>query len=101
MIAGKRGGIRRGTLRGRLSRGAAAAMMVRKPMIRPDPPAPAIARPMMNIVDVLASAQTKEPISKMAKPSKKVYWGIVRGSLGLRWRVHDLPSSHSIGKTFP
>jgi len=50
--------------------GAAAATIVSNPMTSPEPPAPAMALPMMNITDDEARATIKEPISKTASAKR-------------------------------
>lgn len=49
-------------------------MMVKPPLKRPDPPIPATARPITRAVDVGATAQTREPTSKMKTKMKKVIY---------------------------
>jgi hypothetical protein len=56
---------------GRLSIGTDAARMLRNPVIRPEAPEPEIARPTINIAELLASADINEPSSKIATPHMK------------------------------
>lgn len=48
-------------------------MIVKAPLIRPEPPAPAIARPTINIVELEAAPHNTNLISKVAKNVKKLY----------------------------
>ncbi len=57
----------------RFSFGAEVATIVKPPPRIPPPPLPAIARPMMRAVEVGATPQIREPISKMTMNAKKVY----------------------------
>jgi len=57
---------------GRLASGRHAARMVRAPLMSPEPPMPATARPTINILEELATPQSKEPSSKMARKVRKV-----------------------------
>ena len=52
---------------GRLCSGIEPDRMVRPPFISPEDPIPATARPMMSIVEDLATPQMSEPTSKMKK----------------------------------
>lgn len=71
-----------GILRGRFSIGETAAMIVKPPFIRPDPPIPAIARPMMSIVELVATPHMREPISNMNRKIRNViYYGLDIGLL--------------------
>ena len=49
-------------------------MMVIAPFIIPEAPDPAIARPMMNILELVARPQIKEPSSKIARKARKIYY---------------------------
>ena len=49
---------------GRLSKGAAAAMIVNAPLRTPAPPHPAIALPIINIGDEIDTAHMRDPNSK-------------------------------------
>jgi len=55
------------------SGGADAAMMVRPPFCKPDPPIPAMARPIINMVDEVAAPQRREPSSKIPKKARKAH----------------------------
>jgi hypothetical protein len=46
-------------------------MMVKAPFPIPDPPTPAMARPMMNMGDDWAAAQRKDPSSKIMTKARK------------------------------
>jgi len=46
--------------------------MVKAPFIRPDPPIPATALPIMNIFEDMATPQRREPNSKRAKKNINV-----------------------------
>ena len=59
---------------GRLSRGAARAMMVIAPFNKPDDPRPATARPTMSIFDEVATAQSREPSSKTNRKIKNTHY---------------------------
>jgi hypothetical protein len=61
---------------GRLFEGTEAARMDRNPTTNPEPPAPAMARPMMNIFDEVDKADTKDPTSNIAKPTKKLTYEV-------------------------
>jgi hypothetical protein len=50
---------------GRCDGGAEKAIIVYEPLAIPAPPIPAMARPTINVVELLATAQMREPISKM------------------------------------
>jgi hypothetical protein len=58
-------------LQGDLARGTELPMMVQLPFIKPEEPAPATARPAINMGDVFASAQMREPISKTNRKPRK------------------------------
>ena len=58
---------------GRRSRGAAAAIMVRPPFWIPDVPTPATARPMMSMVDELATPHSSEPTSKRSRNERNIH----------------------------
>jgi len=59
-------------IRGCLCMGADLARIVRAPFVRPDPPSPATARPMINMVDDCAAPQIAEPISNKARKKRNV-----------------------------
>ena len=61
----------RGFLLGRCSFVEEAATIAKPPLKRPAPPIPPIARPMINAVDVGATAQIREPTSKTTTNMKK------------------------------
>jgi hypothetical protein len=48
--------------------------MVKAPFWIPDVPIPATARPTINVFEEVATPQSKEPNSKMAKKVMKVHW---------------------------
>lgn len=54
-------------LPGRFSRGTVAATMMNAPLLRPDPPTPAIARPTMSIAEDCAAPQMADPTSNTKK----------------------------------
>jgi hypothetical protein len=47
-----------------------------EPLTRPEPPIPATARPIINIVEELAAPHSTEPSSKRQRKAKKVYFKI-------------------------
>lgn len=49
-------------------------VLIRAPVEIPDAPRPATALPIMKAVEVGATAQTKEPISKMAIAARKTHF---------------------------
>lgn len=53
--------------------GRTAATTVNAPLMMPDAPKPAMARPTINIADDWAAPQIAEPTSKMKKNAKKVH----------------------------
>lgn len=57
---------------GLLAGGTEKAMMVYDPEAIPAPPAPAIARPTMRVVLLLATAQMRDPTSKMKMLIRKL-----------------------------
>lgn len=59
-------------------------MMVHPPFIKPEEPAPATARPAINMGDELASAQMREPISKTKRK--------LRNTNLLRKNVYNFPA---------
>lgn len=59
---------------GRRLMGTDVPRMVRAPLMRPAPPIPAIARPVMSIQEATDAPQMAEPISKIAKKVMKVHW---------------------------
>lgn len=59
---------------GRFVGGAHATMIVIAPFIIPDAPDPAMARPIMNIGELMETAHTKEPSSKIARNERNVYY---------------------------
>lgn len=58
---------------GRLCNGTDADVMVRPPFMSPEPPMPATALPTISILDEVATAQRREPNSKMAKYVRNAY----------------------------
>ncbi len=62
---------KRVVLLGRLSREVEAVRMVISPRMRPAPPVPESARPMMNKSDDFARAQIKDPISNNMSATRK------------------------------
>lgn len=58
----------------RFSSGTENAMMMSAPESTPAPPRPAIARPAMNMAEVLAAPQMTEPTSKMSSAIRKVHF---------------------------
>jgi hypothetical protein len=48
-------------------------MMMKDPDKTPAPPNPAIARPTMNIAELSAAPQSREPISNRLKPNRKTH----------------------------
>jgi hypothetical protein len=48
-------------------------MMMKDPDKTPAPPKPAIARPTINIAELFAAPQSREPISKRLKPKRKTH----------------------------
>lgn len=62
-------------LRGLFWSGAMNATMEKAPETIPAPPAPATARPPINILELTAVAHSREPSSKTAKKLRNVhYW---------------------------
>ena len=55
-----------------MSNGIHTAIIVKAPFIRPDPPIPATALPIMNIFEDVATPQRREPNSKRAKKNINV-----------------------------
>ena len=55
---------------GRLCSGIEIDKMVKPPFISPEEPIPAMARPMMSIVEDCATPQMSEPTSKMKKQDR-------------------------------
>ena len=53
------------------AKGTELPMMVQAPFIRPEEPAPATARPAINMGDELAKAQMREPIPKTKRKVRK------------------------------
>jgi hypothetical protein len=62
-------------LPGRLCIGAIAAMMVSAPLVRPEAPSPAIALPIISIVEDRATPQIVEPNSKRPRKEINVIYG--------------------------
>jgi hypothetical protein len=79
-------GLMKGTVEERLDSrglwciGVAKDTIEKAPKIIPAPPAPATARPLMNMFEFTAVAQNKEPSSNRAKKPKKLHWQRVRES---------------------
>jgi hypothetical protein len=48
-------------------------MTVRRPLVRPEHPRPAIARPIISMVEEFAAPQMAEPISKRRKKASNVH----------------------------
>jgi len=61
-------------IRGRFSIGETTAMMVNPPFISPEPPIPEIARPIMSIIELVATPHSSEPSSNMKTKVKKVIY---------------------------
>lgn len=59
---------------GRLRRGTSATMIIMDPVKIPAEPIPAIARPMMNAVEVGAAPQITEPTSNTIMQEIKVHF---------------------------
>jgi len=53
--------------------GTAALRIVRAPFESPDPPSPAIALPMINMLEDWATPHSKEPSSNRPRKVRKVY----------------------------
>lgn len=60
-------------LHARRSGGEHAERIVKPPLIMPEAPIPAIARPTINIVELTASAQIRDPRLKNAKKLRKTH----------------------------
>jgi hypothetical protein len=58
--------------RGLLVIGDTVAMTVNPPLRMPDPPIPAIALPIMNITELVATPHIRDPSSKIDKKTRKV-----------------------------
>lgn len=56
--------------------GTAPAMRVRAPFSRPAVPIPATVRPRIKNVEEVETAQSKEPISKMATKNRNVLFAL-------------------------
>lgn len=54
--------------------GATTERIVIAPLVRPDPPSPATARPTTNIVEDCAAPHRAEPISKIQRKARNVYF---------------------------
>jgi hypothetical protein len=54
--------------------GTQAAMIVKAPLIMPDEPKPATARPTINILEDIATPQRRDPNSKSAKNDMNTYF---------------------------
>lgn len=72
---------------GRLWRGIETDRMVKPPFINPEEPIPAMARPMMSIVEDCATPQMSEPTSKTKKQDRYMFYhpglvGIMKVGLG-------------------
>ncbi len=61
-------------IRGRFTTGAAEAMMVRAPFIKPAPPIPPTALPIINISEETEAADINAPNSKIARKQRKVHY---------------------------
>jgi hypothetical protein len=59
---------------GRLDIGTHPETIVKAPFKMPEPPIPAIARPIINIFDDVAIAHIKEPSSKTKKKPMNVHY---------------------------
>lgn len=59
---------------GRLRRGTSETMIIMAPVKMPAEPTPAIARPIMNAVDVGAAPQITEPTSNTTMQEMKVHF---------------------------
>lgn len=62
-----------GHLLGLFAIGTPPARIVKAPFIIPEDPAPAIARPTINILEEFATPQSKDPSSKMPKKVTNVH----------------------------
>lgn len=60
-------------LHGRLSIGAAPAIIVIPPLTKPEEPRPAMVLPAMNMPDVWAAPHNREPTSKMKTMTRKTH----------------------------
>lgn len=49
-------------------------MVVRAPVVMPEDPKPAMARPTMNMIDDWAAPQRADPSSKIKKKMRKHHW---------------------------
>jgi hypothetical protein len=77
---------------GLFSNGAAAVNVFKQPFIKPAPPIPATARPIINIVESFAVAQMSDPSSKIPRKTKNVY---CEGGMSASLRkpgIHKVPS---------
>lgn len=63
--------------------GTAPATIFRPPFSKPAQPMPAIARPAMNILDEMATAQMSEPSSKTMKKARYVHCGVYKRRLSV------------------
>jgi hypothetical protein len=63
--------------RGRLCIGAAPAIIVMEPFIRPEEPMPATARPTIRASEVGATPHMSEPSSKTKRKTRKVYYPVL------------------------
>jgi hypothetical protein len=61
-------------LRGLLSWGETTAMIVNPPFISPEPPIPAMARPMMSIMELVATPHSSEPSSNIERKTRNVIY---------------------------
>jgi hypothetical protein len=57
-----------------LAVGDTAAIIVKHPLKRPEPPIPAIALPIMNMTELVATPHKRDPSSKIDKKTRKVIW---------------------------
>lgn len=63
-------------LQGRLCKGTAPAIRVKAPFSSPEVPSPATVRPRIKNVDEVETAQSKEPISKIATNNRNVRFAL-------------------------
>ena len=56
-------------------------MIVKPPFIRPEPPIPATARPIMSIIELVATPQRSEPSSNIDRKIKNVIYRITVSTL--------------------
>ena len=63
---------------GRLSGGMEACIIVKPPFMSPAPPSPAMNRPAINMADVCAAPQIADPILKIVKKPRKIFFELNR-----------------------